>query len=61
MLFFDGSFFIALRETKYGLEEIAELMEYQFAAYFCRMFQRETGQTPTEFRKEFFILRTKRL
>lgn len=42
-----------LRETKYCLDEIAELVGYQSVAYFCRAFLRETGQTPTEFRKDF--------
>jgi len=41
-----------LRETNYSLTEIAELVGYQSLAYFCRAFLRETGQTPTEFRKE---------
>ena len=41
-----------LRETKYSLAEITELVGYQSVAYFCRAFLRETGQTPTEFRKD---------
>ena len=41
-----------LRETKYSLTEITELVGYQSVAYFCRAFFRETGQTPTEFRKD---------
>lgn len=41
-----------LRNTHLQILEIADLCGYQDALYFCRIFKRQTGQTPSEYRQE---------
>lgn len=42
-----------LRTTSIPIKEIAELIGYQDAFYFCRVFKKQYHQTPTNFRKQF--------
>ncbi len=50
-----------LVNTELNIAEIAEKMNYQDAAYFCRAFKRETGLSPSRYRaeskihKEYFL------
>lgn len=41
-----------LVHTELNVAEIAEKMNYQDAAYFCRAFKRETGMSPSQYRNE---------
>lgn len=41
-----------LVNTELNIAEIAERMNYQDAAYFCRAFKRETGVSPSQYRNE---------
>ena len=41
-----------LVNTELNVAEIAERMNYQDAAYFCRAFKRETGLSPSQYRSE---------
>mgnify|MGYP000459213611 FL=1 len=40
-----------LKEARYTIYNIAEILGYQESANFCRAFKRWTGQSPTEFRR----------
>lgn len=41
-----------LRDTRNPVKSIAEELGFRSAAYFTRAFQKQTGQTPTDFRRE---------
>lgn len=41
-----------LRSDSLSIGEIAALMGYEDTAYFCKLFKRETGKTPLQYRKE---------
>ncbi|MBD8034034.1 AraC family transcriptional regulator [Solibacillus ferritrahens] len=43
-----------LRTTSIPIKDIAELVGYQDAFYFCRVFKKQYDQTPTNYRKQFF-------
>lgn len=40
-----------LRNPRYSLEVIAALCGFSCANYFCKVYKKETGETPTTFRK----------
>lgn len=40
--------------TDKSVEEIAEMLQYSSAAFFCRQFKEKTGSTPAKFRKRHF-------
>ena len=42
---------ILLRDTSKTISEISELLGFPNDSFFCRFFKRETGQTPTSYRK----------
>lgn len=42
---------LLLRDKKLTVEQIAEELNISTLPYFCRLFKRETGLTPTEYRK----------
>ncbi len=42
---------VLLRETKSPVQDIAQRLGFQSAAYFTRSFQEKSGQTPTDFRQ----------
>ena len=42
-----------LVNTEFAVAEISEHMHFQDVAYFCRMFKRNTGYTPSRYRQEF--------
>lgn len=44
-----------LRDPSLRVKEIASILQFQNEYYFSRFFKRETGQSPTEFRKNFGI------
>lgn len=41
---------LLLRNSKYTIEQIAEELNFSTVPYFCRLFKREVGTTPTEYR-----------
>ena len=41
-----------LKYSDMSLEEIAYRLNYTDAAYFCKVFHRDTGMTPTQYRKQ---------
>jgi len=41
-----------LRDTQTPVQTVAKTLGFQSAAYFTRSFQRKSGQTPTDFRRE---------
>ena len=43
-----------LRTTSIPIKDIADLVGYQDAFYFCRVFKKQYEQTPTNFRKQFY-------
>ncbi len=43
---------ILLEENK-SLSEIAEALNFESTAYFCRFFKKQTGVTPKEYRRQF--------
>ena len=43
-----------LRTTSIPIKDIAELVGYQDAFYFCRVFKKQYDQTPTNYRKQFY-------
>lgn len=45
-----------LQTTSIPIKEIAELIGYQDAFYFCRVFKKQYHQTPTNFRKKFLSI-----
>ena len=42
---------LLLSESHHSLDVIAPLCGFSGANYFCKAFKKETGETPTEFRK----------
>ncbi len=42
---------ILLRNTEYGVNEVAELVGYQDISYFIELFRKEKGMTPLQYRK----------
>ena len=42
-----------LRITAIPIKEIAEMVGYQDAFYYCRVFKKQYGMTPSEYRKQF--------
>lgn len=40
-----------LENSNTSVEQISELLEFESSAYFCRIFKKETGITPGEYRK----------
>lgn len=45
-----------LRTTSIPIKEIAELIGYQDAFYFCRVFKKQYHMTPTNFRKQYLTV-----
>lgn len=43
---------LLLRNSKYTIEQIAEELNFSTVPYFCRLFKREVGTTPTEYRNK---------
>lgn len=43
---------LLLRNSKYTIEQIAEELNFATVPYFCRLFKREVGTTPTEYRNK---------
>lgn len=43
---------ILLRDTTKTISEIADTLNFPNDSFFCRFFKRETGQTPTQYRRE---------
>lgn len=43
---------LLLRNSKYTIEQIAEKLNFSTVPYFCRLFKREVGTTPTEYRNK---------
>ena len=43
---------LLLRNSKYTIEQIAEKLKFSTVPYFCRLFKREVGTTPTEYRNK---------
>ena len=41
-----------IREGRYKIYEIADLLSFENAYYFSRVFKRHTGMTPTEYQKK---------
>lgn len=44
-----------LESSTYTIQEIASFVGYGDALYFGRLFKRETGMTPSEYRKQFLL------
>lgn len=44
-----------LLNTSLNISEISDKLNFQDIAYFCRFFKKETGLSPTDFRKEYSI------
>ena len=44
-----------LQYSDMSLEEIAYRLNYTDAAYFCKVFHRDTGVTPNQYRKQFLL------
>ena len=42
-----------LESTSYQVAEIADIVGYSNPLYFSRLFKKQCGVTPTEFRKQF--------
>lgn len=47
-----------LMNTALNITEISDRMNFQDPAYFCRFFKKESGKSPTDFRKEYAIKNT---
>ena len=43
---------LLLRSSRYTIEQIAEELNFSTVPYFCRLFKREVGTTPTEYRNK---------
>ena len=43
---------LLLRNSKHTIEQIAEELNFSTVPYFCRLFKREVGTTPTEYRNK---------
>lgn len=43
---------LLLRNSKYTIEQIAEELNFSTVPYFCRLFKREVGTTPSEYRNK---------
>ena len=43
---------LLLRNSKYTIEQITEELNFSTVPYFCRLFKREVGTTPTEYRNK---------
>lgn len=43
---------LLLRSSRYTIEQIAEELNFSTVPYFCRLFKREIGTTPTEYRNK---------
>lgn len=43
---------LLLRSSRYTIEQIAEELNFATVPYFCRLFKREVGTTPTEYRNK---------
>ncbi len=43
---------LLLRNSKYTIEQIAEELNFSTVPYFCRLFKREVGTPPTEYRNK---------
>ncbi len=43
---------LLLRNSKYTIEQIGEELNFSTVPYFCRLFKREVGTTPTEYRNK---------
>ena len=41
-----------LLNSDLSIEEIANLFNFESSAYFCRIFKKKTGLTPSEYRKQ---------
>lgn len=39
-----------LENSNTSVERIAELLEFESSSYFCKLFKKKTGMTPTEYR-----------
>ena len=42
-----------LVSSEYSLSQIAEQLNFDSVAYFCRFFKKQTGLTPKEYKKQF--------
>lgn len=43
---------LLLRSSRYTIEQIAEELNFSTVPYFCRLFKREVGTTPSEYRNK---------